>query len=188
MIDQETTRDPSARTAQPPVATQFEEAFADLFESEHPRLFRYLDRLSGDPDLAGDIAQDVFVRLHHRGSLPDRPAAWLITVALNLFRNARNSRSRRRRLLTRDRASRVHADPPADPALSASAVETARRVRTALDRLPVRDRELLLLRAEGFAYRDMADALDLNEASIGTLLARARRAFRDAWEDAGNAH
>jgi len=35
-----------------------------------------------------------------------------------------------------------------------------------------------------FAARDMADALDLNEASIGTLLARARQLFRAAYEEA----
>ena len=64
---------------------------------------------------------------------------------------------------------------------------TRDRVRAALDRLSERDRQILLLRAEGYGYRDLAVALDLNEASIGTLLARAKRAFRDAYEGAGDA-
>jgi DNA-directed RNA polymerase specialized sigma24 family protein len=55
-------------------------------------------------------------------------------------------------------------------------------VRRALDRLPERDRELLLLRAEGFSYRDIAQALALNETSIGTLIARAKLAFRRNYE------
>lgn len=42
---------------------------------------------------------------------------------------------------------------------------------------------MLLLRAEGYSYRDIASALELNEASVGTLLARAVRAFRAAWEE-----
>jgi DNA-directed RNA polymerase specialized sigma24 family protein len=42
----------------------------------------------------------------------------------------------------------------------------------------------LLLRAEGYSYRDIATALDLNEASVGTLLARAVRAFRESYGDA----
>jgi RNA polymerase sigma-70 factor (ECF subfamily) len=62
--------------------------------------------------------------------------------------------------------------------------ETSATVRSALDRLPARERELLLLRAEGYSYREMADALELNEASVGTLLARAKRAFRLAYEGA----
>jgi RNA polymerase sigma factor (sigma-70 family) len=52
--------------------------------------------------------------------------------------------------------------------------------RTALDSLPLRDRQLLLLRYEGYSYRELASALDLTETSVGTLLARAKDAFRRA--------
>jgi RNA polymerase sigma-70 factor (ECF subfamily) len=40
---------------------------------------------------------------------------------------------------------------------------------------------MLLLQAEGYSYRDIAAALELHEASVGTLLARARRAFLTAY-------
>lgn len=46
-----------------------------------------------------------------------------------------------------------------------------------------RDQQLLLLRAEGYSYRDIAVALELNEASVGVLLARAKRAFREKYEE-----
>jgi DNA-directed RNA polymerase specialized sigma24 family protein len=39
---------------------------------------------------------------------------------------------------------------------------------------------LLLLRAEGLSYRELADALGIAEASVGTLLARAKTQFREA--------
>jgi RNA polymerase sigma-70 factor (ECF subfamily) len=73
----------------------------------------------------------------------------------------------------------VHADPAPSPEQAAMAGDVRRRVRLALDQLPVRDRQLLLLQAEGYRYRDIAAALDLNEASVGVLLARAKRAFRE---------
>jgi DNA-directed RNA polymerase specialized sigma24 family protein len=60
-------------------------------------------------------------------------------------------------------------------------------VRTALGRLTGRERELLLLRAEGYSYRDLAAALQLHEASVGTLLARAKMAFREAYGEAAHA-
>jgi DNA-directed RNA polymerase specialized sigma24 family protein len=53
--------------------------------------------------------------------------------------------------------------------------------------LPLRERELLLLRAEGYSYRDIASALELNETSVGTLLARARRRFEEAYGGGSNA-
>lgn len=161
---------------------RFHEQFAEHFEANHQRLYRFLDRLSGDPELAADLAQEALIKLYRRGSLPDRPEAWLITVAMNLFRNIKSSRARRGRLLTVMRGEQVHSDPGVSAQETMEADELQRRVRAAIDRLPERERSLLLLRAEGYSYRDMADALALNEASIGTLLARAKRAFRDTYE------
>lgn len=166
-----------------PETASFHDRFVILFEIQFPRLYRYLDRLSGEPDLAADLAQEAFVRLYRRGAFPDQPEAWLISVAMNLFRNAKSSRSRRSRLLTRARSEGVLADPSPSPDQVALAEESRLRVRKAIDQLPERERRLLLLRAEGYSYRDMAAALELNEASVGTLLARARQAFRECYED-----
>jgi RNA polymerase sigma factor (sigma-70 family) len=165
----------------------FHDSFVGLFETHFERLYRYLDRVSGEPELAADIAQETFVRLYRRGALPDAPAAWLISVAMNLFRNAQSSRSRRRRLLTVARGERIHGDPPPSPEEAMLADDTRQRVRRAIDRLPERERNLLLLHAEGYGYRDIAAALELNEHSVGTLLARARRAFRQCYEESADA-
>jgi RNA polymerase sigma factor (sigma-70 family) len=160
----------------------FHDCFVELFQGHFHRLYRYLDRLSGDPDLAADLAQDTFVRLYRRGSPPDRPEAWLITVATNLFRNARSTRTRRARLLTARLGEDLLADPPVPPAQLVEEADSRQRVRDALDRLPERERRLLLLRAEGYSYRDIAAALELKEASVGTLLARAKQAFLRRYE------
>jgi RNA polymerase sigma-70 factor (ECF subfamily) len=158
--------------------SSFPEQFTAVFDANFARLFRYLDRLSGDADLAADLAQETFVRLYDRGVLPDAPAAWLITVAMNLFRNERVTLSRRRRLLTEARSRHALGDAGATPDDQTIAEETRRRVRAAVDRMPERDRRLLLLQAEGFSYREIAAGLGLHEPSVGTLLARARRGFR----------
>lgn len=158
----------------------FDETFEHLFRTEYPRLFRYLDRLSGEPDLAADLAQEAFIRLYRRGSMPDRPHLWLVTVALNLFRNVRSTSARRRVLLSRWTDAQS-TQPVTDLSMTE---DTSASVRAALDRLPSRERELLLLRAEGYSYRELAKALQLNEASVGTLLARAKREFRLVFERA----
>jgi RNA polymerase sigma factor (sigma-70 family) len=168
------------------IGASFDDRFVALFEARFRGLFRFLDRLSGEPELAADLAQDTFVRLHERGSLPDRPDAWLVAVAMNLFRNVKSMRARRRRLLTVARAELVVADAAPSPSDRVEA-DSPERVRKAMARLSERERQLLLLMAEGFRYRDIATALSLNEASVGTLLARAKRAFRDAYAAQGGA-
>ena len=51
------------------------------------------------------------------------------------------------------------------------------RVRQALAALKP-EQALILMRAEGFSYSEIAAALSLNPGSVGTLLARAEQAFR----------
>jgi RNA polymerase sigma factor (sigma-70 family) len=167
--------------------SSFPDLFVELFHAHFHRLYRYLDRLSGDPDLAADLAQETFLRLYNRGSPPDTPEAWLITVATNLFRNASAKSARRARLLTPARGADLLADPAVSPSHATESFELRRRVRATIDALPERDRRLLLLRAEGYGYREIASALDLNEASVGTMLARAKRAFRELYEESPDA-
>jgi RNA polymerase sigma factor (sigma-70 family) len=170
-----------------PKTPPFQDRVVELFHAHFHRLVRYLDRLSGDPELAADLAQEAFIKLYQRSSMPDRPEAWLITVAMNLFRNARSTSARRRRLLTPARSEAALGDPMPTPIQCAEAADERDRVRGAIDRLGERDRQMLLLYAEGYGYRDLAQALDLNEASIGTFLARAKRAFRAEYEGEADA-
>jgi RNA polymerase sigma factor (sigma-70 family) len=172
--------------AQPPHSS-FHDDFVRWFETDASRLVRFLTRLSGEPDLAADLVQSAFIRLYRRGAMPDSPGAWLISVALNLFRNEKTTRSRRLRLLTPARGEYSVADPPLSPDEAAGAEDTKRSVRAALERLPEREQRLLLLHAEGYRYREIAVALELNEVSVGVLLARARRKFRAAYEEVSDA-
>src|SRR5262245_46645624 len=59
-----------------------------------------------------------------------------------------------------------------------AASETQQRVRVVLSSIGSRHAELLLLRNEGLSYDELATALGIHPASIGTLLVRAQQAFR----------
>lgn len=167
--------------------TRFRDQFVELYDTHFPRLRRFLERLSGEAELADDIAQDAFVRLYRRGAAPDEPAAWLITVALNLLRNSKSTDARRRRLLSAVRGEATVADAGQAPDDALASADRQQHVRRALLRLAERDRQLLLLRGEGYRYHEMAAALGLNPASVGVLLARAKRAFRAVYEEQGDA-
>ncbi len=160
----------------------FDDLFRQEFEKRFSYLFRYVDRLSGDPDLAADIVQEAFIRLYQRGAMPTNIGAWLAVVARNLFHNARSKSKRRRRLLAREDAERLLADSRPSPETSLETARTRKAVRSALDRLPLRERELLLLRYAGYSYGELARILDVNPASVGTLLVRAKQALREALE------
>jgi RNA polymerase sigma-70 factor (ECF subfamily) len=89
---------------------------------------------------------------------------------------------RRRRhleILAREEAARELETPQT---LTLERAEEAAAARRALDALTERDREALLMREEGLNYTEIAAALSLSEASVGTTLARARRRLVEAYE------
>lgn len=155
----------------------FKEAFCRLFDQEFPSLFRYLNRLTGDGDLADDLAQEVFVRLYQRGSFPDDMRGWMGAVAHNLLRDQKRTARRRFHLRESCQGALTPEGPPrADENLLAE--ERRQAVRGALEKLSERDRRMLLLRHEGYSYREIAHAIGVNETSVGTLLLRATDAFQ----------
>lgn len=157
--------------------SSFELEFRRVFDQEFQSLFRYANRWSGDAAHAADVAQETFIRLYQRGRLPEELRAWLVSVANNLLRDERRRDTRRARLLESHAITDVAERRPDTDLL---ADERRRAVRAALDELAPRDRALLLLRHEGYSYRELATALHIRESSLGTLLARARERFRVA--------
>jgi RNA polymerase sigma-70 factor (ECF subfamily) len=144
-----------------------------LFAEHHPVLFRYLARLTGDADLAADAAQEAFVRLVERPPAPVQLRAWLFRAGTNAALEAARTRSRRQRLLEHGVARAPVADPAVLPDEALEAAERRRRVQRALATLAERDRQILLLREEGFSHREIADAVGTTTGSVGTLIARA---------------
>lgn len=59
-----------------------------------------------------------------------------------------------------------------------AANEEQERVRLVLATVAARQGEILVLRSQGLTYEELASALNLNPASVGTLLSRAQKAFR----------
>ncbi len=153
--------------------------FDELFEDVYPGLYRYCLRLTADPDVAEDTAQEAFVRLLDRRVRGDLAGlrAWLFKVATHRIRDRARVRANRSRLMEARPLPTANEDTPHDDAERA---ERIARVRRALALLDERDRTLLLLREEGFAYRELAEAIGVQAASVGTLLARARRRFTEA--------
>ena len=161
----------------------FDRAFHTFFTDRSAALYRYLHGMSGDAALAQDIVQECFVKLYRRGAMPDDPVAWLVTVANNMLRDDRRRVTRRQRItLARSAELPLGAAGEAADASTLSAERIA-AVRQALARLPLRDQQLLLMRHEGYRYREIAAALGLTASSVGTMLVRASEAFRKAYHE-----
>lgn len=155
--------------------------FEAAYKSHWAPLFRYVDRLVGDADLAADVVQEAFVRLLDRSLPNEEVRRWLFTVATNLVRDDARMSARRRRLLAEHHEQvNLAYDPEELPDQSVLRAERVAAVRAALARMPERDRQLLLMREEGFRYAEIAEVIEVAPGSVGTLLARALRRFTEA--------
>lgn len=89
--------------------------------------------------------------------------------------------TRRQKLLAeRYDRSDLASDPVELPDKTADRRQRIKVVRSALTKLSDRDRQMLLMREEGFRYREIAAVVNVAPASVGTLLARAVRRFEKA--------
>lgn len=163
-------------------APGFEELFRRLFAEQYASLFRYLQRLTGDADVAEDLTQEVFVRLYQRGAMPDDVRGWMAAVAHNLLRDEKRTGKRRLQLM-QARPLDLHRGIAVSADERVLADERRKSVRQALDKLNERDRRMLLLRHEGYSYREIAQAVGVSETSVGTLMVRATSAFHAAFEE-----
>jgi RNA polymerase sigma-70 factor (ECF subfamily) len=165
------SRPPPARSPAGPGCPEMDAA--RLFEEHHESLFRFLSRMSGDPDAAADAAQEAFVKLITKPPAPGQTKGWLFRVGINALRLSARTRSRRLRLIDAapDRVPVGDGFDRPDRALEKS--EARRQVRSALDELPERDRTILLMREEGFTHREIAEAVGTTTGSVGTMIARA---------------
>ena len=163
-------------------------SLTDLYHEYHGSLVRMLTRRTGDRDRAEDLAQEVFARAV--ATPPRNPRPWLFAVALNLVREDGRKSVRQGRRLQLLKAESAATAPPPDVEFERR--EGVARVREALGSLSERDRSALLLKAEGFNYEEIAEALGLAKGAIGTTLARARRrlveAYRAQTEEEGSGH
>ena len=158
-------------------------AFDRVYERYRPRLFAFLLRLSRRRTVAEDLLDETWFRLvaHARSLRPDtRLAAWLFTVARNLYwthrRSSLQEEAATAELLTLWPAGE-HWPSPFD---LASTGELGRRVERVLATLQPRHREVLLLVGyEGLTPTEAAAVCGITPEALRQRLARARAALTE---------
>ena len=159
--------------------------FDAAFTLYHRTVFRVACGVVSDAALAEDVTQEVFLKLYkHLQDLPennhdsdnDLIKAWLIRVTIN---HARNHLRGNLRATRRDDAyfKEYEENAVAEPELDYERKTQVATVRRALDKVKEPLRSCLMLKQQGLSYKEIAASLDLNESSIGTFVARARKEF-----------
>ena len=147
----------------------------DTIAAEIPRLRRYARALVGQEAEADDLVQDTLERALGRLHLwrsNESPRRWLFTILHNLHIDGLRGQARRPAL---DELDESVADPVARPEDGVTKCE----VTAALQRLPLEQRQtVLLVGLEGLSYAEAAAVLGVPIGTVMSRLARGREKLR----------
>ena len=163
-------------------------SFETLVERHSSEIYAYLWRLLRDPELASDGLQDTFLRAwrafprlkHH-----DHLRAWLYTIATHRARTLQRARARQ------ESSHAQLSDELPDPGVSVGGQvadrDLSRRVLAAVDRLPAKQQQALVLRRyQELSYDEIAAIMGGSMQAARTNVHLAQERLR-SWlrEDEG---
>lgn len=172
-------------------------AFELLMQRNEPRVAAFLQRFVGNRQIAEDLVQEVFLRVYkHRASYRAEAkfTTWLYRIAHNAALNALRAQRRRPETkfseISQKRSSEttgigfedgVMTRSGATPTREIARAEMRRVVRAAVEKLPPRQREALILsRFNGMSYQEVADVMKMTPQAVKSLLCRARLNLKTA--------
>ncbi len=158
--------------------------FEELVRRHEREILRFLYRLTGDREDALDLFQDTCLRAYRAYPGVDADGnlrAWLFRIAANVHHNHVRSRSRRNKAAwalqagpQRNRQGAEAAQDGAGPALA--------YIRRALERLPHKQREALVMRKfAGLEYREIGTQLGCSDESARANVSAALKKLKDEW-------
>ena len=166
------------------------EAYRSLFERYNRRVYAVALGVVKNPEDAGDVVQDAFVKVHkHIGKFEGSSSfyTWLYRITMNLSIDHVRKTSKRRHI---DYDDQVRRDPSqiegdgtllpttsdANPARNALRKELGEAIQDALQELPEHHRAVIVLREfEGLSYEEIAEILEVPKGTIMSRLFHARK-------------
>jgi RNA polymerase sigma-70 factor (ECF subfamily) len=180
-------REAAATPADAQLIALAREAPADALEAMYSaykgRIYTFLLRFLGDPELADDVTQETFTKAYRAlGTLTNthRVLPWLYRIASN----AAVDQIRRRRRFGWLRLGAVK-DTPEEPHVrdEHGRVPEREHIQAVLRTMPAENAMALLLHAvEGYSYNEIAEIQGCTMTAVRSRIARARSAFRRTYE------
>jgi len=160
-----------------------------LVEQYQHRLLRYLSHLTGNQALAEDLFQETWLRVLEKGHQYDgrnKFSSWLFAIAHNVAIDC----LRKRQPASLDEMSESEDATPFEPPAEGpsafdvvSAQEQAAQIATAIERVPVVYREVLVLRfQEQMKLEEIAQLIHVPLATVKTRLYRGVMALRPVFQ------
>lgn len=157
----------------------------ELFARFYNDVYHYLYSLSHDPALSEDLASEVFLEVvksvaAFRGEADIK--TWIFSIARHKW--YAHLRRKKKQVDTEELPDYL-AFPGRPLDAQYQDKELAERIRQILDREPERTRSIVLMRTEGYSFREIAVKLGISENSARVIDFRAKSRIRQTLKKEG---
>jgi len=162
------------------------DSLAELFAALESPLLLYARKLVHHADIAEDIVQEAFLKLHAHADTVRQPRVWLYRTVHNLAMNQLRSARKVVALDAGQPGGQETTDAQPLPDEYIQRMEAIGQVRLCLDTLDGRSRELLRLKfEEELSYQQMSERTQLSIGHVGYLLHHALKDLAAELKKAG---
>ena len=155
-----------------------EEAFKQLYETTHKKVFQYLYRFTNGHNMAEDLVVDTYVEVWKSAKSfrnESKVLAWIIGISRNIAMNEIRKNKMKEYELNEDIMS------PPEQFHNCAGSEITRVLGDALNRLPDNHREILdLVFLQEMNYEDISRIIDIPVNTVKSRVFYAKEKMRDA--------
>jgi RNA polymerase sigma-70 factor (ECF subfamily) len=162
-------------------------AFEELVKRHQELVFSLSFKLTGNRELANDVAQEAFIRAwkaigKFRGD--STFGTWIYRITVNTAWTLRKKAKKHYSLNIEDTQEPVVVDEKKDPELIAINSDLSLVLRKALNQIPLEQRIIVELKnIEGRSHKEIADYLDISVTAAKVRLHRAHQKLRNILEE-----
>ena len=162
-------------------------AFEELVKRHQELVFSLSFKLTGNRELANDVAQEAFIRAwkaigKFRGD--STFGTWIYRITVNTAWTLRKKAKKHYSLNIEDTHEPVVVDEKKDPELVAINSDLSLVLRKALNQIPLEQRIIVELKnIEGRSHKEIADYLDISVTAAKVRLHRAHQKLRNILEE-----
>jgi len=162
-------------------------AFEELVKRHQELVFSLSFKLTGNRELANDVAQEAFIRAwkaigKFRGD--STFGTWIYRITVNTAWTLRKKAKKHYSLNIEDTQEPVVVDEKKDPELVAINSDLSLVLRKALNQIPLEQRIIVELKnIEGRSHKEIADYLDISVTAAKVRLHRAHQKLRNILEE-----
>ena len=162
-------------------------AFEELVKRHQELVFSLSFKLTGNRELANDVAQEAFIRAwkaigKFRGD--STFGTWIYRITVNTAWTLRKKAKKHYSLNIEDTQEPVVVEEKKDPELVAINSDLSLVLRKALNQIPLEQRIIVELKnIEGRSHKEIADYLDISVTAAKVRLHRAHQKLRNILEE-----